>query len=116
MNHEEKEERGRMREEEGGREGRKGQKEGGRESDREGRRGRKGGRKGGKEGGSKNGRNNGRMEGRRDKESGAPWAALGWFLQVLVGSREFWKMSEKGRRGGRRRGDPLSGSLDVCGP
>ena len=63
----------------GGREGRKGPNDGGRESDREGRRGRKGGRKGGKEGGRKNGRNNGRMEGTRDKESGAPWEALGGF-------------------------------------
>ena len=102
-----------MREEEGGREGRKGPNDGGRESDREGRRGRKGGRKGGKEGGRKNGRNNGRMEGRRDKKSGAPWET--GVLKVLVGSGELWKNSEKGRKGGRRRGDSISGPVDVRG-
>ena len=36
-------------------------------------------------------------------------------LKILVGSGEFWKSSEKGRKGGRRRGDSISGPLDVCG-
>ena len=38
-------------------------------------------------------------------------------MKVLVGSGEFWENSEKGRKGWRwRRGDPISGPLDVCGP
>ena len=40
----------------------------------------------------------------------------GGLLKALVGSEEFWKNSEKGEKGRRRRGGPISGSLDACGP
>ena len=104
-----------MREEEGGGEGKDKRTEGGRAIGRGGEEEREGGRVGKKEGG----RTEGTMEGWRERgirnreHLGELWGILessGGFRGVLG---EF----EKGRKGWRRRrGDPISGPLDVCGP
>ena len=89
-------------------------KEGGRAIGRGGEEEREGGRVGKKEGG----RTEGIMEGCREGgiRNREHLGSSGGLLKALVCSGEFWKNSEKGRKGRRRRGGPISGSLDACGP
>ena len=98
----------------GGREGKDKRKEGGRAIGRGGEEEREGGRVGKKEGG----RTEGIMEGCREGgiRNREHLGSSGGLLKALVGSGEFWKNSEKGRKGRRRRGGPISGSLAACGP